>query len=218
MHNRRFGAFLMGAWLFGTVLAWFATSQSLANVDRILSTPPPQLEKEFNDMGPDLTRQLLLFEANTLNRRISEMWEVLQVGLAGALLAVSILTSSRSKTMILGALLMMAIASVMAFYLTPSMSALAASYDFLPPGAAPREREAFQRLDVWHRVLVILNMTLALIVTGRLLFDFYEFGGKLVPDWNKPKRRRRRRAKSSYRREQSGTAELDSEEAEERNG
>lgn len=219
MHNRRFGAFLMGGWLFGTVLVWFATSQAIENVDRILSTPPPQVEKEFGDMGPDVTRQVLLFEANQLNRRITETWEMLQLGLASALLAVSILTSSRSKTMILCSLMMMALASALAFYITPSMSALAASYDFLPPGAALRERDSFHRFEVWHRVLVILNTMLALAVTTRLLFDFYEFGEKILPGFRKSKRRRRRRKMASGVSDMTGAAsEAGITEAEEPNG
>jgi hypothetical protein len=197
MHNRRFGAFLMGAWLLGSVLIWFVGSQSILTVDRILSTPPQQVQKEFEDMGNDVARQILRFEANQLNRRVTETFEVLQLGLAGALLASSILTSSRSKTTIIGSILLMGIAAIMAFYLTPSMNALARAYDFLPATAAQREREAFQRLDVWHRVLQVLGIGIALIVTARLLFDFYEFGAKLIPDFGKNSKRRRRRRRSS---------------------
>lgn len=198
MHTRRFGAFVMGAWLLGSVLVWFVTSQSLMTVERIMTTTPQQVQKEFDDMGPDVTRQILRFEANQLNRRLVETWEILQLGLAAALLTSSILTSSRSKTVIVSSLLLMGISGAMAFYFTPSMNALARAYDFLPVTAATREREAFQRLDVWHRVFQVLGLFIALIVTGRLLFDFYEFGAKLIPDFGKSKKRRRRRRRSTY--------------------
>src|SRR5688572_21168487 len=197
MHNRRFGAFLIGAWLIGTVMVWFATSQGLLNVERTLSTPPQQVAKEFDDMGPDVTRQILRHQAMQLNRRIVETWEIIQLGMAGALLATSFLTTHRSKTTIISAILLMILSAFAAFYLTPAMNALGRSYDFLPPTAALREREAFQRLDVWHRVANVLSLLTAGLITARLLFDFYEFRDKLLPDLDKSKKTRRRRRRSS---------------------
>ena len=197
MHNRRFGAFLIGAWLIGTVMVWFATSQSLLNVDRTLSTPPQQVQKEFDDMGPDVTRQILRHQAMQLNRRVTETWEVIQLGMAGALLAISILTTHRSKTTIVSAVLLMILSAFAAFYITPAMNALGRSFDFLPPTAALRERDAFQRLDVWHRVTHVLSTLIALVITARLLFDFYEFRDKLIPDMDKGKKTRRRRRRSA---------------------
>lgn len=197
MHNRRFGAFLIGAWLIGTVMVWFATSQSLLNVDRTLSTPPQQVQKEFDDMGPDVTRQILRHQAMQLNRRVTETWEVIQLGMAGALLAISILTTHRSKTTIASAILLMILSAFAAFYITPAMNALGRSFDFLPPTAALRERDAFQRLDVWHRVTHVLGTLIALLITARLLFDFYEFRDKLMPDMDRGKKTRRRRRRSA---------------------
>lgn len=197
MHNRRFGAFLVGAWLIGTVMVWFATSQSLMNVDRTLSTPPQQVQKEFDDMGPDVTRQILRHQAMQLNRRITETWEVIQLGMAAALLVTSILTTHRSKTTIVSASLLMILSAIAAFYLTPAMNGLGRSFDFLPPTAALRERDAFYRLDIWHRVTHVLGTMIALLITARLLFDFYEFRDKLLPDVDKSKTTRRRRRRSA---------------------
>jgi hypothetical protein len=207
MHNRRFGAFLMGAWLLGTVLVWFATSQAVMTVDRILSATPAPVQKEFNDMGPEVARQILAYEANEFSRRVIETWAILQLGLASALLANSVFTSSRSKTMVICSFAMTILSCISALYLAPAMTALARVYDFLPAGAAMREREEFQRLDVWHRVLGVLNTILALALSGRLLFDFYEFGTKLIPDLHKGKRRRRRRSGLGSEASASGTAE-----------
>jgi hypothetical protein len=197
MHNRRLGSFLMGGWLLGTILVWFVTSQNVLTVERILSAPPQQVQKEFDDLGPEVTRQILRFEAHESNRRIVETWDVLKLGLAAALLATAVLTSSRSKIVVVCAALIMAASATMALYLTPSMNALSSAYDFLPPTVATREREAFQRLDVWHRVLDVLSILLALVVSARLLFDFYEFGARLAPESGGRKRRRHRRPSAS---------------------
>jgi hypothetical protein len=132
-----------------------------------------------------------------LNRRLAETWEVIQLGMAAALLATSILTTHRSKTTIVSAILLMIISAFAAFYLTPAMNALGRSYDFLPPTAALREREAFQRLDVWHRVGHLFGTLIALLIMARLLFDFYEFRDKLLPDMDRNRKTRRRRRRSS---------------------
>ena len=198
MHNRRLGAFLIGAWLIGNVLVWFVTSQSLMNVDRTLSTPPPQTQKEFDDMGPEVTRQILRHQAMRLNRRVVETWEMMQLGMGAALLAISTLTTHRSKVTIVSSALLVLMSAMAAFYLTPAMNALGRSFDFLPATAALRERDAFQRLDVWHRVLTVLSTSVAVVITVRLLFDLYEFRNKLLPNpESKPHKVRRRRHSTS---------------------
>ena len=180
MHNRRFGSLLIGAWLVGTLMVWFVTTQTMANVDRLLSTPPLQIQKELADMGTDAANNLLRHQARETNRRVVEVWEILQIGIAGALFITSLLTGHRSKTSLGAAVLLAAMAAFSAYYLTPAMNALGRSVDFLPAGAASREREAFSQLQVWHTVLDVLKLLVALIVSVRLLFDFYEFRDKFV--------------------------------------
>jgi hypothetical protein len=85
------------------------------------------------------------------------------------------------------------IAAVMYFYLTPAMNALARSFDFLPAAAAVRERESFSRYDIWFRVLEILKILLALVTTGRLLFDRYEWRDKLISGGSSSRKVLRRR-------------------------
>lgn len=197
MHTRRFGAFIAGMWLMGTILIWFAVTQSTDNVDRLFSNPPPQVQKEINDMGPDVARQIFRFQSSTFVRRVQETWEIAQLGLLGALLATSILTAHRSRIVLVATVLMMLCVLYQAFYLTPLMAGLARAFDFLPPTAALREREAFASFNSWHRVMEVLKTLMALGIVARLLFDFYDFGSLVLP-WSKaPKRRRRLRRRHS---------------------
>ena len=152
----------------------FVTSQSLLNVDRIMNSPPQQVAKEFSDMGTEVTRQILRFEAQNLNRHLMESWQVMQLGIGGALLATSFLTSHRSRFVIGGTAVMMLIVAYMYFSLTPVMNQLARSFDFLPGGAALRERENYQSFVIWYRVMEILKSILGLIIAARLLFDHYD--------------------------------------------
>jgi hypothetical protein len=204
MHTRRVGAFLIGAWLLGSFLMAFVMSQSLVNVDRIMNSPPQAVSKEFEDIGSEVTRRILRFEAAQLNRHLTETWEVMQFGLGAALLVTSILTSHRSRFLIIGTVLMTAIVVYMYFSLTPRMNQLERSFDFLPAGAAARERDNFQSYAVWYKVLEILKSAFGVIIAARLLFDRYDWRASLIgtapaaEGKGKGMRKRRRISGASY--------------------
>jgi hypothetical protein len=209
MHTRRVGAFLIGAWLLGSLLIAFISSQAYLNVDRFFANPPAQISKELDDVGPEVTRQILRYQAAQHIRHLSETWEVIQLGLGFALLATSSLTAHRSRIVIIGAALMVVIVLIMYFRLTPSMNALARSYDFLPPAAAIQERDAFNYQFVWYRVLEILKAGLGIVITGRLLFDRYEWQEKLLPGSTPAKNVHRRRKSHGISGSPSPTPEAD---------
>ena len=197
MHTRRFGSFLIGAWLVGSILMWFVQSQSLMTPERILATPPPQLTNELENMGPDVSRQLMRHQAMQLNRRIAETWDVIQLGIGAALLVTSILTPHRSRITIASASIMIVLCATMAFYFTPLINNLGRAVDFLPPTAALRERASLSNLEMWHNVLEVFKMILALVVSVRLLFDFYEFREKMLVSVSPDGKRRRRKVRAT---------------------
>jgi hypothetical protein len=204
MHTRRLGAFLIGAWLLGTLLVMFTTSQSYRNVDRFLTSPPPQASTAVDNVGSELMRQILRFQASEHNRHVKETWEMMQLGLGAALLATSFLTSHRSRVVFICAALMIAMVLTMYLYFTPVMNALARSFDLLPLTAAVREREDFSHYAVWYRVFEVLKTMLALVVAARLLFDRYELQDKLIPAGGGQNNRLRRRRHSASSDEGSG--------------
>jgi hypothetical protein len=197
MHTRRVGAFLIGAWLMGSLLIAFVSSQSYANVDRFFATPPAQVSQELDDIGPDVMRQILRFQASQHDRHISETWLMAQLGLGCALLVTSVFTGHRSRIVIVGSALMTLFVAVMYFYLTPIMNALARSYDFLPASAPTPERQNFNHFAVWNRILEIFKAVLGLLVAARLLLDRNDWQEALVPSARPAKSHRRRRRKSS---------------------
>jgi hypothetical protein len=196
VHTRRVGAFLVGAWLLGSLLIAFFASTSGSAIDRFLRNPPPQVSKELEDVGPDAMRQILKHEAAEHMRHTAETWEVIQLGLGAALLVTSFLTSHRSRVMLACGLAMLAITAFMYLYLTPMMNALSRSLDFQPITASLPERENLTRYSVWYRVLEIFKVLFGLVAAARLLFDRYEWQEKLLPG-RSPQNRVLRRRKHS---------------------
>jgi hypothetical protein len=145
------------------------------NVDRFFTNPPPQSAKQLSDIGPDAIRQILRFQASQQNRHILETWQVIQLGLGGALLATAFLTAHRSRILLVSTAIMVLLVLIMYFYLTPAMNGLGRSFDFQPAGAAVAERESFNAYLIWYRVLEIFKTLLGLVAAGRLLFDRHEW-------------------------------------------
>lgn len=171
MHTRRFGAFLLGAWLLGSLMAVFAASQGPLNIERIFSDPPPQMIKLMGSLDADSLRQLFRFQAAQFNRHFTETWEVLQLGLAAALLVTFFFTSHRSRILMGAAGIMAAIVVVIHFFLTPAIHQLARSFDFVSAVVSPEAREEYIHFLVWRRVLEIFKILLSVVLFARLLFD-----------------------------------------------
>jgi hypothetical protein len=181
---------------------WFVTRQSLIAVDRVLANPPVALSAELASLGPDVSRQMLRHEALEFNRHATETWEMLQLGIGGALLATSLLTAHRSRILIGCSVAMLVLVGIMGFVLTPLMNGLGRSFDFLAATAGLTERDNFQYYLVWHRVLEVLKVGLGMVISARLLFDRYNWRSKLMPG----KRRLRRRRHTEHAPPETGMA------------
>ena len=90
MHTRRLAAYLLGGWILGILIFSFVSSQSFSNVDRILNNPPGPLAKDIEDLGQDIARQMLKYEASELNRFFLEVWAVAQIGIGLAVLSAAV--------------------------------------------------------------------------------------------------------------------------------
>jgi hypothetical protein len=205
MHTRRLASYILGAWLLGSLFFTFVTTQTMVTVDRIMESPPGPVAKDIEDLGSDLTRILLQYQATEFNRFLTNTWEVLQIGLALAFISATILTAHRSKFLIIVSTLMLGIVITQTTYLSPSMAALGRSFDFLPKTAAPQERENYRNFEVMYNTASVVKLLLGATLAARLLFDRYGFQKKFSTDSSGRQLRRRRRTSSSGSR--SGSTE-----------
>jgi hypothetical protein len=195
MHTRRLAAFFCGAWILGTILMMFIADQNLREADRIMTSPPAPIAKELDELGRDITQQLLRYQASEANREMFDIWGIIQVGLAAALLSSTALTAHRSKLLIAMTAAMMVLAVIQAWYIVPALKSLGRAIDFLPLAANTAERESFRSYHTWYGVLDVFKILLGVVVAGRLLFDRYGWQGRLLSDASTGRHRRRRRRK-----------------------
>jgi len=174
MHNRRLGSLLIGIWLMGTVLVWFVKSQTVREVG-LFSTTSLRAEKEVATIGKENAERLLRDFSVQYNRHLQEMWEIVQLCTGGALFLISLLTSFRSRTVLVATAAMIGIVAIMAFYITPSLNTLQMRLD-TPGGLSEVRTEEVVSLRVWHRVLEIIKIALALLIAVRLVFDLQGLG------------------------------------------
>ena len=169
----------------------FISVENMSNVDRILSSPPGPVAKDIEDLGLDITRLLMRYQATQLNRFLAETWGVAQIGLGTAVLSALLFTAHRSKFLIYATCVMILIAIFQVAYIRPSMNALGRSFDFLPAGAATRERDSYQSYATMYQVAEVTKLLIGLLLSGRLLFDRYGWKQKLLSPT--PKRLQRKR-------------------------
>jgi hypothetical protein len=194
MHTRRLSSYLLGAWLLGILLINFVASQNFANVDRILSSPPGPVAKDIEDLGSDITRLLMRYQATELNRFLFETWGVAQIGLGAAILSASLFTAHRSKFLIFMTIGMIAIALLQVGYIRPTMDGMSRAFDFLPLAAASRERDNYQSYHLMYMVAEVLKLLTGILLSARLVFDRYGWKQKLLPE--APVRLQRKRKRS----------------------
>jgi len=161
-------------WLMGTVLIWFVKSETVREVDRF-STASLTAEKEVASVGKENAERILRDFSVQYNRRLQETWEMVQLCIGGGLFFTSMLTSVRSRTVLLATAAMIGLVAVMAFYVTPSMITLQTRLE-IPGGSGQVRTEDVVSLRVWHRLLEIIKLALGVLIAVRLVFDLYGLG------------------------------------------
>lgn len=191
MHTRRLASFILGAWILGSLLVIFVVYQNGLNVEKVMNNPPGPVAKDIEDLGSDITRMLLRFQATEMNRFLYETWGIAQIGIGLAFLSAVTFTAHRSKFLVAGAAGAILLVAFQVFYTTASMAALGRTFDFLPINAALKERDLYQSYSTLNTVAEVLKLLLGAALTVRLLIDRYGWKKKFLP--NPPKRLERRR-------------------------
>ena len=166
VHFRRFACFLLGLWLGGGLLMDLVVTQNFRSVDRLLAQPAPAAAQEIAKLGPADARAFLRHQVSEQNRWYFETWGLLETLIGAALLSILLFGSTEKNFTLLFALLMLLIAVVQRFALTPQMVVLGRAIDWIPIDQPSPERSRFWMLHNAFVGLELLNWALGLFLAA----------------------------------------------------
>lgn len=170
VHFRRFACFLLGLWLGGGLFMDMVVTQNFRSVDRLLARPAAPAAQQIAKLGPAGARMFLRHQVSEQNRWFFEIWGLIASVLGALLLMVLIFGSTERNFTLLLALLMLLIAVVQRFILTPQMVFLGRIIDWIPVDQPSPDRTRFWMLHNAFVGLEMLNWAIGLFLTARLLF------------------------------------------------
>jgi hypothetical protein len=170
MHFRRLACFLLGTWLAGGLFMATVATQNFRSVDRLLAKPAPPARQQVDKLGRDSARSLLRYQVSEQNRLYFETWGLVESAIGLVLLLVLLFGSTEATFTLLLALLMLLIALLQRFVLTPEIVILGRVIDFVPAAQPSPERSHFWMLHATYSSIEVLKWGLGFVLTGRLLF------------------------------------------------
>jgi hypothetical protein len=145
-------------------------TQNFQSVDRLLAKPAPGAAQLLDKLGPAAARVLLRHQVSEQNRWYFETWGLIETAIGAALLLILLFGSTEKNFTLLLALLMLLIAILQRFALTPWMVVLGRIIDWVPIDQPSPERSRFWMLHNAFVGLELLKWALGLVLTAKLLF------------------------------------------------
>jgi hypothetical protein len=133
MHTRRMATFLLGAWLGCSILMDLLTLENLHAPGMVLTTATPHAFTVLSLLSADDATLLLRYEAVEMNRAYAYGWELVELGLAVALLGCLFLGTQKRKLPLALCGIMLLVVAFQHFAITPELAYRGRDTDF-PPG------------------------------------------------------------------------------------
>jgi hypothetical protein len=166
MHTRRIVAFLLGAWLMGSVLTAFIAFDRLSAVERLLQSPYPAAAEAITSAGGQAARQIMRYQAIEQIHTARSYWGIAEIAIG--LAVVALLGSSgavnRSVVGIAGAMVL--VAAFLRFVITPELHYLARGA-LIGGGPAPSGMRALYASLEAIKLLLGLSVAVYLFVYKR---------------------------------------------------
>ena len=167
MHYSRVAAFILGAWIAGSLFMAFAASQNFRRADDAWTAPPPQAANMIERLGRENSRLLLRHLAGEENRFYFNGWEDVQFGL-GILLTGILYLAAKNRVLAICSAAMLVLVAFAHFILTPELIWLGRSIEFLPPGAPSPQRDQFWKLHAMYGVMEAAKLLLGIVIASVL--------------------------------------------------
>jgi hypothetical protein len=174
MHPRRIAAFLLGAWLAGSLLVLIVCFGNLASVDEAMSIANTDAQRILAHVGSDNARMLLRALVAAGNSRLLSGWELAQAPL-GILLVLMLFVERPTRLLAVLAAVMLLLVGFEHVLLTPEIDWLSQALAFAREGAALTQRA---RLHTMHHIYGIVEGMKLLFGCVLALILFVMRGGR----------------------------------------
>ena len=133
-------------------------AENFFQIDRLLdSTSQRSFQNDVALLPPGEARAMLRYLASELNRFYFYVWGWVQLVLGAACFAIAAL-KLKQKKLVIGFSLMLAVVSVMAFYMTPEIIEVGRNLDFVPREPPLPGMAAFGRLHAAYSILDLVKL------------------------------------------------------------
>ena len=161
-------AFLLGAWLAGTLFMWAVATQNFHLVDRLLASPTSELSGRTAPLAAGDARLLMRYQASEVNRLFFARWGWTQLAI-GVVLVWMVIRWGTERPVQTAALLMLGVAAVLQFAAVPEIVRLGRLLDFAPRNPPPPEAAPFWRLHAAYTGLDGVKFLLGVFAMAKLL-------------------------------------------------
>jgi len=128
---------ILAAWIMATLGMWFAATRSFATVERVMKSGQPEFVEITKPLGEVPTRMVIRHMASELNRTLFQGYGILQI-VFGAILLLLVLRQTPRHTLDISLVAAMLVLSlVLTLGITPLVTSVGRSIDFLPRNPPP---------------------------------------------------------------------------------
>lgn len=168
MFSRRFATFLLGIWMGCCALVDVLALEGHRIATRILDIPIIEAKAALTKAGDAPVGPLLHHLASEQVRATIENWETAQMILFAAMLVLLVFTDQRKILAVILATAMGLFTLIQHFAVTPDLSILGRSLDFLPESAA-----FTVRAQVWTLTQIYTVLETVKLLTGGVLASYF---------------------------------------------
>jgi hypothetical protein len=128
---------ILAAWIMSTLCMWFAATRSFATVERVMKSGQPEFVEITKPLGEASTRMVVRHTASEINRSLFWGYGILQIGF-GVVLFLLVWRQSPRHTLDVGLVAtMLALTVILSLAITPLVTSVGRSIDFLPRNPPP---------------------------------------------------------------------------------
>jgi hypothetical protein len=163
--KQQWAIFAMGAWLCGGLVTFVVATENFHTVDRLLTeSANPAFSALVEQIGRPQARELLRYLSSELNRLYFQLWNVAQlvIGLLVLWLLARNPTAVRARR---GVVIMLAVVVLMLAWVTPAITSLGRSLDFVPRDPPPPTLRRFWILHAAYTLLAVCNLVIGIMVS-----------------------------------------------------